>query len=270
MTRSGLPARQCADRGSISTRRPCHRTNAQSRSMLSAEGISCASAWARAGSPRALTSRSAAESGTNGAGMGRSAAGSPVRGCTESSSAGGIATVSASSRRSARRRLTISGWRSRRSFSGKPRSARATTTSMCRANVACASAGSTGRVWTEMRAESSRARRSFRVVVIRRSYRPAVRSVSSDIVLRGPPSLVIARLNYAYVTPALGRADCMPIEQFSCAHSSAPNPPPRSDHAVDPDPNPDDVHDRRRDCAVPAAVRNESQRARDVERLIVG
>ena len=56
--------------------------------MLSAEGISCASAWARAGSPRALTRRSGRESGTRGReGRGR-CAGSPVSGRTACSSLG--------------------------------------------------------------------------------------------------------------------------------------------------------------------------------------
>ena len=70
-------------------------------------------------------------------------------------------------------RLAISGWRVLRSFSGSPRSARATTPSMCRASVACASAGSMGAEWTTEVPSRSRASSSaLRALVIRRSYRP--------------------------------------------------------------------------------------------------
>ena len=62
ITRSRLPDRRCASSWRSRSRSPCHRTNAHSRSMESADGISCDSAWASPGSPRALTRRSEADS----------------------------------------------------------------------------------------------------------------------------------------------------------------------------------------------------------------
>jgi hypothetical protein len=47
ITRSGRPDLKCPSSWSSSNRSPCQRMKAQSRSMASADGISCDSAWAR-------------------------------------------------------------------------------------------------------------------------------------------------------------------------------------------------------------------------------
>ena len=65
ITRKGF-VRQCARSWSSMVLSPCHLTNAQSRSIESAEGISAARLAARFGSSRALTSRSEADRGTSG------------------------------------------------------------------------------------------------------------------------------------------------------------------------------------------------------------
>ena len=116
-------------------RRPCQRTNAQRRSMRSAEWNLALERGPTAGSPRALTSRSAAESGTSGCGVARAKAAprssalisrSSARGTTSASS---VVTESApdASRSQARRAFERSAWLASRSSSGIARRTRSST-----------------------------------------------------------------------------------------------------------------------------------------------
>jgi hypothetical protein len=161
MTRSGGAVSPAARRRrtssanwSSSTRRPCHFTNAHSRSTRSAEANSRCTSEPIRGWSRPLTSSALADSGTSGRSIDVGGPGAPVLAKISRSSSPAAtrseskATSGAASKMVAAIRFVIATCRSIRprssplGRSGNDRSARRTRTPRCRANTTSASAGS--------------------------------------------------------------------------------------------------------------------------------